>query len=145
VAEAWYRKSLAINEKNSNEQGLSRNYFQLGTLVQEEGNFRAAEAWYRKSLAIELKQPNENAAGIVYAQLGYAAALQENYEAAGNSLISSILCFARGNNTTAARKSVGNFLAILERAEARQRPKLRAAWERAGLIPIPEDFTAEHR
>jgi len=62
AAEACYRRSLAIKEKQGNEHGAATTYHQLGTLAQERRDFADAEAWYRKSLAVKEKQGNEHGA-----------------------------------------------------------------------------------
>src|SRR5271157_3961775 len=59
-AEQWYRKSLAIKEKQGDEHGAAIAYGQLGTIAQEQRDYASAEQWYRKSLAIEEKQGNEH-------------------------------------------------------------------------------------
>ena len=51
-AEQWYRKSLAIEEKQGNEHGAAITYHQLGRIAQEQRDFAGAEQWYRKALAI---------------------------------------------------------------------------------------------
>jgi tetratricopeptide (TPR) repeat protein len=52
AAEAWYCKSLAINERQGDEHGAAITYHQLGTLAQKRRDFDAAEEWYRKALAV---------------------------------------------------------------------------------------------
>ncbi len=54
-AEQWYRKALAITEKQGNEHGAAITYGQLGTMAQKQRDFASAEQWYRKSLAIWVK------------------------------------------------------------------------------------------
>jgi hypothetical protein len=54
-AEQWYRKSLAIAEKQGDEYGAASTYHQLGRIAQEQPDFAQAEQWYRKSLAIAEK------------------------------------------------------------------------------------------
>lgn len=72
AAEQWYRKSLAISEKQGNEYGTANNYHQLGLIAQEQRD-SAAEQWYRKSLATNEKQGNEDGAARTYHQLGRMA------------------------------------------------------------------------
>lgn len=38
-AEQWYRKSLAMKEKQGNEQGAALTYHQLGRIAQEQRDF----------------------------------------------------------------------------------------------------------
>ena len=56
TAEGWYKKSLAIKEKQGNEHGAATTYHQLGRIAEEQRDFTTAEGWYRKSLAIKEKQ-----------------------------------------------------------------------------------------
>ena len=62
-AEQWYRKSLAITEKQGNEHGAASTYHHLGIIAEEQRELAGAEQWYRKALAIEEKQRNEHGAG----------------------------------------------------------------------------------
>ena len=82
AAEQWYRKSLAISEKQGNEHGAALTYHQLGMIAQERRDFAAAEQWYRKSLAIKEKQGNEHGAAITYHQLGMIAEERRDFAAA---------------------------------------------------------------
>ncbi|HXP62346.1 MAG TPA: tetratricopeptide repeat protein [Dongiaceae bacterium] len=82
AAEAWYRKALAIEEKQENEHGAATTYHQLGTLAQERRDFVAAEACYRRSLAIKEKQGNEHGAATTYHQLGTLAQERRDFAAA---------------------------------------------------------------
>ena len=54
-AEQWYRKALAIEEKQGDEHGAASTYHQLGMIAQEQRDFASAEQWYRKALAIWIK------------------------------------------------------------------------------------------
>jgi hypothetical protein len=45
AAEAWYRKSLAIEEKQGNEHGAASTYGQLGLLALRRGQLEAAASW----------------------------------------------------------------------------------------------------
>jgi len=46
AAQEWYRKSLAIFEKQGNEHGAALTYHQLGRIVEERRDFQAAQEWY---------------------------------------------------------------------------------------------------
>ena len=81
-AEQWYRKSLAIKEKQGDEHGAAIAYGQLGTIAQEQCDFASAEQWYRKSLAIFEKQGNEHSAAITYHRLGMIAQEQRDFASA---------------------------------------------------------------
>ena len=61
-AEQWYRKALAIFEKQGDEHGAAITYHQLGMIAQEQRDFASAEQWYRKALAIKEKQGDEHGA-----------------------------------------------------------------------------------
>ena len=65
AAETWYRKSLAITEKQGNEHIAASTYHQLGIIAEEKREFKMAKAWYKKSLEIFEKQGNINGAEIV--------------------------------------------------------------------------------
>ncbi|MGO8674282.1 MAG: tetratricopeptide repeat protein [Limisphaerales bacterium] len=82
AAEGWYRKALAIKEKQGDEHGAASSYHQLGILAQEQRDFAAAEAWYRKALEIEEKQGDEHSAAKTYHQLGRIAEEQGDFAAA---------------------------------------------------------------
>jgi len=43
-AEEWYKKSLAIVEKQGYEHGATSTYHQLGRIAQQQQDFAAAEA-----------------------------------------------------------------------------------------------------
>ena len=61
-AEQWYRKALAIKEKQGDEHGAAITYHHLGMIAQEQRDFAGAEQWYRKALAIFEKQGDEHGA-----------------------------------------------------------------------------------
>ena len=82
AAEQWYRKSLAIKEKQGNEHGAALTYHQLGVISAEQRDFPAAEQWYRKSLAISEKQGDKHGAASTYHQLGINAQEQRDFAAA---------------------------------------------------------------
>ena len=50
AAEAWYKKSLAIKEKQGNEHGAASTYHQLGRIAQERRDFFQAGDFYLKSI-----------------------------------------------------------------------------------------------
>lgn len=82
AAEAWFKKSLAIKEKQGDEHGAALTYHQLGIVAQEQGDYSAAEAWYKKALAIKEKQGDEHGAAGTYYQLGTIAQDQRDFSAA---------------------------------------------------------------
>ena len=50
AAGQWYRKSLAIKEKQGDEQGAASTYSQLGVLAGVQERFRESGEWLIKSL-----------------------------------------------------------------------------------------------
>ncbi|MFZ4269440.1 tetratricopeptide repeat protein [Streptomyces arboris] len=72
-AEAWYRKSLVINEDLGNRPGMASSYHQLGIVAQGRGRSGEAEGWYRKSLVIEEDLGNRSGMASSYHQLGIVA------------------------------------------------------------------------
>ncbi len=52
AAEQWYRKSLAIKEKQGNERGSAITYGQLGVLAGVQERFRESGEWLVKSLKV---------------------------------------------------------------------------------------------
>ena len=65
AAEKWYRKSLAIDEKQGNEHGAAAAYHQLGRAAEEQRDFVGAQEWYGKALRIYQKLDDKHNAGIV--------------------------------------------------------------------------------
>ena len=61
-AEQWYRKALAITEKQGDEYLAAITYHQLGNIADKRRDFAGAEQWYRKSLAIMEKRGDEHRA-----------------------------------------------------------------------------------
>ncbi len=82
AAELWCKKSLAIEEKQGNENGVAKTYHQLGRIAEEQRDFSVAEQWYKKTLAINKKQNNEYEAATTYHHLGNIAAKQGKFNAA---------------------------------------------------------------
>ena len=82
AAETWYKKSLAIMEKQGTEAGAASTYHQLGMIAQKRRDFEAAKKWYKKSLTIEEKQDNEYGASSTYHQLGIIAQEQRDFPTA---------------------------------------------------------------
>jgi tetratricopeptide (TPR) repeat protein len=72
-AEAWYKKSLAINEALGDRPGMATSYHQLGMVAQDRGALDDAEAWYKKSLAIAEALDNRPGMASSYHQLGRVA------------------------------------------------------------------------
>jgi hypothetical protein len=59
-AERWYRQSLAIEERISNEHGQALTFGQLGRLAEERGNTSDAERFYQQAeaLFVRLSDPH---------------------------------------------------------------------------------------
>ena len=51
-AEAWYKKALAIFEKQGNEHGVASTYHQLGIIAEEQRDFLQAGDFYLKSIKL---------------------------------------------------------------------------------------------
>ena len=81
-AEQWYRKALAIKEKQGDEHGAAITYHQLGMIAQEQRDLAGAEQWYRKALAIKEKQGDEHGAASTYHQLGTIVQERRNFAGA---------------------------------------------------------------
>ncbi len=77
-AETWYRKSLAISEKQYKHRA-AQTYHQLGVIAQQRRDFNLAETWYQKSLAIKEKHGDERGAAKSYGQLGSLALMRRDY------------------------------------------------------------------
>ena len=97
AAEQWYRKSLAIKEKQGNEHGAS-TYGQLGNMALEQREFVAAEQWYRKALTVFEKQGNEHGAASTYGQLGNMALDQREFTAAEQWYHKALAIFEKQGN-----------------------------------------------
>lgn len=98
AAETWYRKSLAIAEKQGNEHIASITSHQLGRIAQERRDFATAEFWYKKSLAITEKRENKHAIASTYHQLGRIAQEQRNFTAAESWFKKSLAIFEQQGN-----------------------------------------------
>jgi tetratricopeptide (TPR) repeat protein len=81
VAEQWYRKSLAISERQGDDDSAAKTYHQLGTLADEQRDFEAAENWYQKSIAIEESHGDAYGAAQSYHQMGSLADKQRDFAA----------------------------------------------------------------
>ena len=139
TAEQWYKKSLAIEEKQGNEHGAATTYHQLGIIAQEQRDFATAEQWYKKSLAIEEKQGNEHGAATTYHQLGRIAEEQRDFVSAGVLFIKAATVFLRGNDPHNLAIVVRSYGRTLQAADATEQANLKKAWQMAGLdqlVPI---------
>ena len=63
AAEAWYRKSLAISEKQGNEHDAASTCHQLGVLAAVQARYREAGQWFLRALAV-FQQSDPHAAEI---------------------------------------------------------------------------------
>ena len=61
-AERWYRKSLAIDEKQGNEHGAALTYGQLGILAGLQEDYLASGEWLLKALFILQKYNDQHRA-----------------------------------------------------------------------------------
>ena len=101
-AEQWYVKSLAIKEKQGNEEGAAQTYHQLGMGAQARRDFAAAEQWYLKSLAICEKQGNEHGAAQTHHQLGRVAEERRDFAAAEQWYLKSLAIKEKQGNEEGA-------------------------------------------
>lgn len=59
AAEQWYRKSLAIFEKQGNEHGAAISYGQLGNLAELQEQYEQAGQWFIKAhIVFRLSDPH---------------------------------------------------------------------------------------
>jgi tetratricopeptide (TPR) repeat protein len=138
AAEGWYRKSLAIKEKQGDEHGAAMTYHQLGRIAEEQRDFAAAETWYRKALPVWEKLGDEHSAASTYGQLGVLAGRQGHFIDSGQWLIKAIVGFRRAKDPHRVRQTVQNFLVIYRNAPAADQGRLEALWNEAGLGPFPK-------
>jgi tetratricopeptide (TPR) repeat protein len=136
AAEQWYRKSLAIKEKQGNEHGAASTYHQLGRITQEQHNFAAAEQWYKRSLTIREKQGDTHGAALTNAQLGLLAGRMDQRSKAGQWLLRAILNFARSNTPYNMVQAMRDYVENLHAAEPETQSLLRQQWQQAGLDQI---------
>ena len=73
AAEGWYKKALAITEKQGNEHGAAGTYHQLGRIAEEQQDFPQACNFYLKS--IQMLTNTNNAYNLVVAICSYARLL----------------------------------------------------------------------
>ncbi len=142
AAEEWYGKSLAIHEKHRDQHGAFGTYHQLGVISALSRDFSTAEQRFRKSLEIAEKHRDEHGVGVTYASLGLTAGLQNQIEKAGECLIKGLTRLVRTNDPAGADSCVSVFQRCLNHATAKDRIKLKALWDEAGLGPLPDDTEA---
>jgi tetratricopeptide (TPR) repeat protein len=65
-----------------NSSGETSAYHQLGTIAEEQRDFKTAREWYLKSLAISAERGNLKGIAVTYHQLGSIAQRQRDFEAA---------------------------------------------------------------
>ena len=85
TAEAWYRKSLAIEEKQGNEHGAGQSYAVLGLLAGQQDKWVEAAQWLIKSIRGFMRTHDERSTQAV---LG---ALLDCYKRASNNDKQAIL------------------------------------------------------
>jgi tetratricopeptide (TPR) repeat protein len=139
VAESWYKKSLAIKEKQSDEHGAAKTYNHLAMIAQERRDLALAEIWLQKSLFIKEKEGDEQEAANIYGRLGILEGMQSRYEEAGCWFIKSIRAFMHNDDLDGAIKGAENFLIAYTGLHLPEQTKLRSLWESAGLGRFPED------
>jgi len=62
AAEEWYRKSLAIEEKQGNPHGAAGTYGQLGTVAGMEGSFEGSGKWLVRGITAFLETDDQHEA-----------------------------------------------------------------------------------
>ena len=146
AAEAWYKKALAIKEKQGDEHSAASTYHQLGIIAQEQRDFAVAEAWYKKSLAIFKKQGNEHGAAITYHQLGRNAEQQRDFSLAANFFLKALKVFSSANDPHNVKIATCNYARLLHTVEEPERSQLRKTWSMCmnqDLTKILEQTEAE--
>jgi tetratricopeptide (TPR) repeat protein len=138
TAEDWYRKSLAIFEKQGDEHGAAKTYHQLGMVAEGQRDFPTAEAWYRKSLAIKEKQGNEHGAAQSYGVLGLLAGQEGRLVEAARWFIRSIRGFMRTQDERSTQAIRWVLLDCYQRAPDNDQQAILALWDQTGLGPFPE-------
>src|SRR2546427_5587455 len=94
-AERWYRQSLAIKERLSDDQGQAMTLHQLGSIAEERRQFVVAERWYRQSLAIKERLSDEQGQAMTLHQLGSIAEEQGQFVEAERCYHRAIAIFER--------------------------------------------------
>lgn len=140
AAETWYKKALAVKEKQGNERGMASVYHQLGILAQKQRNFEAAEAWYQKALVVEEKQEDKRGMAGTYHQLGILAQEQRNFEAAEAWYKESLAIEEKQGNEHGAASTYHQLGRI---AQERRDFVTAEAWYKKSLV-IKEKQTNEH-
>ena len=102
TAREWYLKSLAIKEKQADQQGAALTYGQLGIIAQEQRDFATAREWYLKSLAISEKGGNLRVDAKTYHQLGRIAQEQRDFAAAEEWYLKSLAIKEKQGNLDGA-------------------------------------------
>ena len=70
TAEQWYKKSLAIEEKQGNEHGAATTYHQLGIIAEEQRDFVSAGVLFIKAATVFLRGNDPHNLAIVVRSYG---------------------------------------------------------------------------
>ncbi|HKI85443.1 MAG TPA: tetratricopeptide repeat protein, partial [Thermoanaerobaculia bacterium] len=81
AASTWYRRALALGEKQDGASGAA-TYHQLGMLARQQGDYEEAERWTRRSLEAEERTGNAKGATDSRHQLGMLARARGDYKTA---------------------------------------------------------------
>ena len=130
AAKAWYKKSLEIEGKQSNEHGAAITYHQLGRIAQEQRDFETAEAWYKKALEIKEKQGNEHGAASTCHQLGIIAKEQRDFETAEAWYKKALTFFEKQGNEYGAASAYHQLGIIVQKQQDFETAK---AWYKKAL------------
>jgi tetratricopeptide (TPR) repeat protein len=121
-AEHHLKRSLAIDERLSNDSGVAKTYQQLGVLAEERGKsftreqserFEEAAAWYRRALGVQVQQKNAFGAGMICGSLAQLMELRGDLE---RELIYRIHCAALIGEGTAAAQAQRDLVRVSRRA-----------------------------
>ena len=139
TAEDWYRKSLAIEEKQGNEHGAAITYHQLGIIAEDQRDFPTAEGWYRKSLAIKENQGDEHGVASTLSQLGLLNRETGNLEQSGKYLLMGARKFTETEDVPMAGLAIKGYLQTQEQAPADVQAELRQLCREYGLEKFVEE------
>ncbi len=129
-AEAMHRKSLRIDEKLGNVQGVAKQYGSLGNLLLTRGDLDGAEAMYRRALKINEKLGHDEGMASDYGNLGIVLRVRgdlEGAEAMQRKVLVSEEKLGSEEGMADAYGNLGNVLAArgdLDGAEAMHREAL---------------------
>ena len=136
TTEKWYLRALEVSEKLGDEHSVAGCYRELGTnALLGKGDFAEAGKWYLKAVRMFKRLGDAHAAAKAYMFLGISLAYRGRWLQGGRFLSKALAGFLKANDTAHAQLVARNFLAVLSKAPAAVRGKLRAMWKDARLGP----------